>query len=92
MKFSELLAVVEKGTLRVIAVGLALGLLAVPSLADGTERPPASSFWERVEELQPEKIVNAACCKTCRKGKACGDSCISKSKNCHKGVGCACDG
>ena len=26
------------------------------------------------------------------KGKACGDSCISKSKACHKAPGCACDG
>lgn len=34
----------------------------------------------------------AKCCKICRKGKACGDSCISKSKTCHKGPGCACNG
>lgn len=32
------------------------------------------------------------CCKTCRTGKACGDSCISRSKTCHQGPGCACDG
>lgn len=32
------------------------------------------------------------CCKVCRKGKACGDSCIAKSKRCTKGPGCACDG
>lgn len=32
------------------------------------------------------------CCKVCRKGKACGDSCISENKTCHKGSGCACDG
>ena len=25
------------------------------------------------------------------KGKACGNSCISRSKRCHKGRGCACD-
>lgn len=36
--------------------------------------------------------VSAKCCKVCRKGKACGDSCIAKSKQCHKGPGCACDG
>jgi hypothetical protein len=33
-----------------------------------------------------------ACCKVCRAGKACGDSCISRDKTCHKGKGCACDG
>jgi len=32
------------------------------------------------------------CCKICTTGKACGDSCIARSKTCHKGVGCACDG
>ena len=32
------------------------------------------------------------CCKICSKGKACGDSCISRSYTCHKGPGCACDG
>lgn len=33
-----------------------------------------------------------ACCKVCKAGKACGDSCISKSKTCTKGSGCACNG
>ena len=33
----------------------------------------------------------AGCCKICSKGKACGDSCISRDKECHKGKGCACD-
>jgi hypothetical protein len=32
------------------------------------------------------------CCKVCKAGKACGDSCISAEKECHKGAGCACDG
>jgi hypothetical protein len=31
------------------------------------------------------------CCKVCKKGKACGDSCIAADKTCHKGSGCACD-
>lgn len=32
------------------------------------------------------------CCKTCTVGKACGDSCIAKEKDCDEGVGCACNG
>ena len=36
--------------------------------------------------------ASSACCKTCKAGKACGDSCIAKDKNCKKGKGCACDG
>jgi len=33
-----------------------------------------------------------ACCKICKKGKACGNTCISRDKQCHVGRGCACDG
>ncbi len=40
----------------------------------------------------PGLLQPAACCKVCKKGKACGDSCISKSKTCRKAPGCACDG
>lgn len=32
-----------------------------------------------------------SCCKYCSTGKACGDSCISRSYNCYKGAGCACN-
>lgn len=32
------------------------------------------------------------CCKICREGKACGDTCIERSKSCNVGRGCACDG
>jgi hypothetical protein len=32
------------------------------------------------------------CCKVCKTGKACGDTCIAKTDTCHKGAGCACDG
>lgn len=32
------------------------------------------------------------CCKTCKKGKACGDTCIARNKKCHVGKGCACNG
>ena len=31
------------------------------------------------------------CCKVCDAGQACGDSCISRKKTCHKGRGCACN-
>ena len=33
-----------------------------------------------------------SCCRVCRKGKACGNSCIARNKTCHKGAGCACNG
>lgn len=34
----------------------------------------------------------AGCCKICTKGKACGNTCISRGYTCHVGPGCACNG
>jgi hypothetical protein len=36
--------------------------------------------------------AHGGCCRICTTGKACGDSCIARSKTCHKGKGCACNG
>lgn len=41
--------------------------------------------------VEPSDITRAGGCKICRKGCACGDSCISCEKTCRKGPGCACD-
>jgi len=35
---------------------------------------------------------DSACCKLCRNGKACGDSCIPWHQTCHLKPGCACQG
>jgi hypothetical protein len=40
---------------------------------------------------EPERPAPKSCCKTCSKGKACGNSCISRRLTCHKPPGCACD-
>lgn len=63
----------------------------------GTFTPPWE--WRAAErskstssnEFSPIPLL-ASCCKVCSTGKACGDSCISRAKQCHKGPGCACDG
>jgi hypothetical protein len=34
----------------------------------------------------------SGCCRVCKEGKACGDSCIAKNRTCTKGSGCACNG
>ncbi len=31
-----------------------------------------------------------SCCKVCRKGKPCGNTCIARNKTCRVGPGCAC--
>ncbi len=77
--------------IRIIGAALiALGVLAAgpASAADEKSMPPRS--WQMLL-LEPPSAVLAACCKTCRKGKACGNSCISRTKTCHKPPGCACD-
>lgn len=40
----------------------------------------------------PPPPARGPCCKTCRAGKACGDTCISRDKTCQQPPGCACDG
>jgi hypothetical protein len=40
---------------------------------------------------QTVELAPRECCKVCKKGKACGDSCISRDKDCHKPPGCACN-
>ena len=49
-----------------------------------------------LDNFEPVELIGdelaSRCCKVCKKGKACGNSCIARSKTCHKGRGCACDG
>jgi hypothetical protein len=40
----------------------------------------------------PSPTPSPSCCRVCTVGKACGDSCISKSDTCRVGPGCACNG
>lgn len=32
------------------------------------------------------------CCKVCKTGKPCGNTCISRTETCHTSGGCACQG
>ena len=41
--------------------------------------------------LVPVERLSRTCCKTCRTGQACGNSCISRNKTCRQPPGCACD-
>lgn len=52
---------------------------------------PTFTPWPTVQQSSPP-AQSRSCCKICQKGKACGDSCISRSYTCHKGPGCACNG
>lgn len=77
-------------------------MTAFPTLSGACE-PYDRMNWAQVEASQPptptpawsapaQSAPSQACCKICRKGKACGDTCISRSYTCHVGPGCACNG
>lgn len=74
-------------------------LMAAPAFAE-TSGPSAGDFTaEDIAAVRqtlfggresPDQIILAACCKTCSKGKPCGNSCIARNKRCHQPPGCAC--
>lgn len=55
--------------------------------------PPSSPSPTPTPTPTPSPSYNTTttCCKVCREGKACGDSCISASLTCHQPPGCACN-
>ena len=65
-------------------------MFSTPAIAQDAppEQAGATETEELVEPKEAECIADG-CCKTCKKGKACGDSCIAKSKTCTKPKGCA---
>lgn len=73
---------------RIAAYSTAALLLLAATAADNPS--PACDVTLRPAWAQLDTIPNK-CCKICRKGKACGDTCIAKDKTCHKGKGCACN-
>ena len=56
----------------------------------GTAEPRSQQMIPPAEPNPPHSLGNA-CCKICTVGKACGNSCISRSYTCHQPPGCACD-
>lgn len=71
---------------RIIAALAIAGILMPADPASIIRRPDPST------DIPWSTIPVEGCCKTCSAGKACGDSCISREKRCHKAPGCACDG
>lgn len=37
-------------------------------------------------------LLAQGCCRVCRTGKACGNSCINRNYTCRQSPGCACNG
>ena len=68
------------------------GLLTIALLgfatAPGLALEPSST---RIADGVATDGAARECCKICRKGKACGDTCISRDRDCHEPPGCACN-
>jgi hypothetical protein len=64
----------------------ALGLFAVFALTSAMPPQLRAPILHTVQPLAADE-----CCRVCHKGKACGNSCISREKSCHQPPGCACD-
>ena len=80
---------------------LASLLYAVAAIGGDRGVEPSSQFFDRViasssrfdpfsEVQQAERATARECCKVCKKGKPCGDTCIQKDDECHLPQGCAC--
>ena len=85
------LAETQAGDLAATASTINLELLDTPAATTCEEVGTESFDGISGLNLDGEEYAQG-CCKICSKGKACGNSCISRSKQCHKGRGCACDG
>ena len=81
---------------------LAALLFAVTAIGGDRGVETSPRFFDRViatsarsnpfnEIAQSESAAaEKQCCKVCKKGKPCGDTCIEKSDVCHVPPGCAC--
>ena len=73
----------------VVVVATVSGGLDFADARRATSAQPSPS-----EEDMPSSKNGRAkegCCKYCRKGKACGNSCINRTHPCYQAAGCACD-
>lgn len=78
-----------KSTFRICAsvLGLVFAMAAASLDSDAATSVPATKAISGAASPTP-----AACCMVCTQGKACGNSCIARYKDCHQPPGCACDG
>jgi hypothetical protein len=78
------------GRVAQIARAVALGLLLVlaPNVDARADQAPA--ITKPLPKSTATAEAPAQCCRMCKKGKPCGDGCISAERQCKKEPGCAC--
>lgn len=62
-----------------------LASVAAASLLLGSAAPMLAGCDEK-------PAGGGSCCRVCRTGKACGDTCIARNETCRTSGGCACNG
>lgn len=65
----------------------AISVLAALEEAKGAAAEPC-----QLEAGTGDMLLAQGCCRVCRTGKACGNSCISRNYTCRQPRGCACNG
>lgn len=75
---------------RIAVIFSVAALVAVPLSSSASDEPAALDAPAAPHE-SGACVPQEKCCKVCSAGKACGNSCISAAKSCHKGRGCACN-
>lgn len=55
------------------------------------KHPPLQSHPIKMRSSLEPLDAPDVCCRTCKKGKACGDGCIRADRTCNKPPGCACN-
>jgi len=77
---------------RTRAVSMSLGVVLLLALVGNAgEAAPAGATASAERPVPKQCVPSESCCKVCRKGRACGNTCIRADYNYHKGRGCACD-
>ncbi len=100
---SDMMRVLAILTAAIFMSGLAASSDAAPTSATTATRSPhlfsyvsparSPEFLVSIGITTPvAAIAQQGCCRICTTGKACGNTCISRDKQCHVGPGCACDG
>jgi hypothetical protein len=89
--------------IRLLLASLVLLCLNAPAHSDTPPGPTADPHATLFHQTRSESALlrsltprgsghpGLVCCKVCSVGKACGNTCISRDKECHVGPGCACD-
>lgn len=65
----------------------------VPELPQSREAEPSAKPRRPSADVPREPVADdpTSCCRTCKKGKACGDGCIAHDAECNQPPGCACN-